>query len=243
MKQRSSKIVAFPGKIRRPPATLRGSLDGGAKLGPFLNSRRRLWAQVIRECRRQEFEPETRRGFSHVKADGGVRAVRRGGRARTAPLDERIRRRSGYSSVVRVRQGEREAARQLEAFEVLPVVIRRVPEVRSTVMVTVPSNTWSSRSPASCRRQPRRMGTSRAVRFCLASTSVCRSALVASMVGAIPSSAARAFSTACRSSTMPIDSGSGFRSRGTSGQADGGSASAEVMVANSCSPCRSTSEE
>ncbi len=31
MKQRSSKIVAFPGKIRRPPATLRGSLEGGAK--------------------------------------------------------------------------------------------------------------------------------------------------------------------------------------------------------------------
>ena len=67
MKQRSSKIVAFPGKIRRPPATLRGSLAGGAKLGPFLNSRRRLLAQVIRECRRQEFEPETRRSFSHVR--------------------------------------------------------------------------------------------------------------------------------------------------------------------------------
>jgi hypothetical protein len=60
-------------------------------LGPFLNSRRRFWAQVIRECRRQEFEPETRRGFSQVKADGGVRVVRRGGRARTAPLDERIK--------------------------------------------------------------------------------------------------------------------------------------------------------
>jgi len=53
MKQRSSKIVAFPGKIRRPPATLRGSLEGGAILGPFLNSRRRLLAQVTRECRRE----------------------------------------------------------------------------------------------------------------------------------------------------------------------------------------------
>jgi hypothetical protein len=67
MKQPSSKIVAFPGKIRRPPATLRGSLEGGAKLGPFLNSRRRLLAQVIRECRRQEFEPQTRRNFSQVR--------------------------------------------------------------------------------------------------------------------------------------------------------------------------------
>ena len=60
---------------------------------------------------------------------------------------------------------------------------------------------------------------------------------------ALRSSAARAFSTACRSSTMPVDSGSGFRSQGTSGQADGGSASAEVMAASSCPPCRSTSEE
>ncbi len=110
-------------------------------------------------------------------------------------------------------------------------------------MVTAPSKTCKRRSPASCRRQPRRMGTSRAVRFCLASTSVCRSALVATMVGAIPSSAARAFSTACRSSTIPVDSGSGFRSLGTSGQADGGSASAEVMAASNSAPCRSTSEE
>ena len=53
---------------------------------------------------------------------------------------------------------------------------------------------------------------------------------MATMVGAIPSSADRAFSTACSSSTIPVDSGSGFRSLGTSGQADGGSASAEVMA-------------
>ena len=124
-----------------------------------------------------------------------------------------------------------------------PAVIRREPEVLSTLMVTAPFNTCKSRSPTNCRRQPWRMGTLRAVRFCFASTSVCRSALVASMVGAIPSSAARAFSTACRSSTMPVDSGSGFRSEGTSGHADGGSASAEVMAARRCPPCRSTSEE
>ena len=132
---------------------------------------------------------------------------------------------------------------QLEAFEGRSWFIRRAPEVLSTLTVTAPSNTCRSRSPASCRRQPWRMGTLRVVRFCLASTSVCRSALVASMVGAIPSAAARAFNTACRSSTMPVDSGSGFRSEGTSGHADGGSASAEVIVANSCPPCRSTSEE
>ncbi len=34
---------------------------------------------------------------------------------------------------------------------------------------------------------------------------------------------------------MPVDSGSGFRSEGTSGHADGGSASAEVMEASSVS--------
>ena len=34
---------------------------------------------------------------------------------------------------------------------------------------------------------------------------------------------------------MPVDSGSGFRSEGTSGHADGGSASAEVMVASELS--------
>ena len=129
------------------------------------------------------------------------------------------------------------------AFEVLPAVIRRAPDILSTLTVTAPSNTCNSKSPANCRRQPWRMGIFRAVRFCFASTSVCRSALVASMVGAIPSSAARAFSTACRSSTMPVDSGSGFRSEGTSGHADAGSASADVMAAKSCPPCRSTSEE
>jgi hypothetical protein len=41
MKQQSSKIVAFLGKIRRPPAALRGNLENGAESGPFLNSKRR----------------------------------------------------------------------------------------------------------------------------------------------------------------------------------------------------------
>ena len=54
-------------------------------------------ARIIHDYCREVFEPETRRGLLASKADGGVLAVRRGGRTRTAPRDERIGRRSGYS--------------------------------------------------------------------------------------------------------------------------------------------------
>ena len=56
-----------------------------------------LLARIIHECRREAFETEVRRGPSQVMADGGVRAVRRGGRTRKASPGERIGRRSRYS--------------------------------------------------------------------------------------------------------------------------------------------------
>ena len=40
------------------------------------------------------------------------------------------------------------------AFEVLPAVIRRAPDILSMLTVTAPSNTCNSKSPANCRRQP-----------------------------------------------------------------------------------------
>ena len=67
MRQRSSKIVAFPGEIRCPSDALRGNLDGGGESGPFLNSQRRLLARIIHEYRREAFEPKTRRSFSQVR--------------------------------------------------------------------------------------------------------------------------------------------------------------------------------
>ena len=95
MRQRFSKTVAFPGKIRRPSGALRGNLGAGAELGPFLNSQRRLLARIIHEYLREAFEPETRRSFSQVRpTQAYVQSVEEA--EQDKPLGERIRRRSRY---------------------------------------------------------------------------------------------------------------------------------------------------
>jgi hypothetical protein len=70
--------------------------DGVPLRGIREGRQRASLARIIHECRREAFETEARRGFSHV-TDAGVLAVRRGGRTRKATPGERIGRRSRYS--------------------------------------------------------------------------------------------------------------------------------------------------